>query len=354
MKPLMLILLTLGLAFGNAHAQSDKLVLGGDTNDFNDIDSCSSCVVMQAWYSEFSYECPTDANAILRYARILDEQQIDKNWNLSHQSFRRRSRSGNLLAFEFSDISLSPEDLQKTYCLLGLHLVDDHVVDLDNDGISEVIIRQISGACCPSEYRLVTLDKFGGLKILRFPQQYDFSGPELLQENDKTLIALDRFSEGPSNTVLDRKTFIYEFNGKELSILRWSEPPYLQAMKEVHSREFQPGWEEDIDRNLEGSTENDLLGSISSMFKGINIDENLKKVMKFDLNGDSTIEYISCGYWWRWGELSCDISGLTISHRVPQGCKRLGILPTKSNQWHDLVCDYNTILRFDGVEYSAE
>ena len=326
MKPLMFILVTLGLVIGNAHAQSDKLVLGGDTNEFNDVRSCDRCVELEG-YSDYSNKCPTEANALLRYGYLSDQQQLEKNWVVSELWFHGRALDLDLLTFEFGDMSMSPGDVQKTICLLGTGIEVEQVADLNNDGFSEVIITHIAGGARSAwAYHLVALDKFGGLKVYGFPEQNDYSGPEILRENNKTLIAIDRFiHSGPE---LDKKIFFYEFNGKELWIKRWSEPPYLQALKEAHLLEFLHIWRQDEFRELE--------------------------IMQFDLNGDGEVEYVYCDYEWRWIRMRCDIRGEKINDHLGMGCIRLGILPTKSNQWHDLVCDYNTRFRFDGAGYYTE
>ena len=71
--------------------------------------------------------------------------------------------------------------------------------------------------------------------------------------------------------------------------------------------------------------------------------------MSFDLNGDGKKEYINCGYWDRWGVLTgCFLSGKSFSYGIEGHCKRLGVLSSRSGNWHDLVCDYNEIIQFDG------
>ena len=346
MKPLMFFLVTFGLLLGNANAQIYEPVVGVDKNELNEVDTCGRCTVLTGWGSEYSNECPSEANTLLRNGKLHDEQLLEENWIVS-EFLSESVMSLDLLTFEFGDMSLSPEDIQKTYCLLAPGVQVERVVDINNDGISEIIItRMAGGAGSEWAYDLVALDESGRLNVHAFTEQYDPDGPKILRENNKTLIALDKVNSVSvfdpqivvrrgntwvalenvdaryGKTKLGERTFYYEFDGKELSISRWSEPPYLQAIKEAHVQQF---------------------------FDFDDFGQKPIEVMTFDMNRDGNAESVICGYWSRWGVMTCDIHGENFSYRIPLGCKRWGILPTKTNQWHDLVCNYDTIIRFDGV-----
>lgn len=329
MKPLLFVLVAFGLLLGDAHAQIDKPVVSVDKDLLNDFDSCDRCVVMRRWDSYYSYECPSNTNVLFQEGVLRDEQLLGTNWRVSRLFIPQKFWGLDLLTFEFDDMALSPNDNLRTICLLGPNLQVEQIVDLNDDGISEVIATNMSGEeGSPWAYHLVALDKLGGLIVHRFPEQYDFFGPKVIREDEKTLIALDKVSEGLWNVKLDEKTFFYEFNGKDLSINRWTEPPFLQAIKEAHSS---------------------MLPQFSDAFF---LEE--MEVMTFDLNGDSKIESVFCNLLWRWGRMNCEIRGEELSYALPLNCKRLGILHTKTNQWHDLVCDYDEMMRFDGVGYYTE
>lgn len=74
----------------------------------------------------------------------------------------------------------------------------------------------------------------------------------------------------------------------------------------------------------------------------------------FDLNGDGTEDRISGRLWNRWGRILWTVNLST--RELPEsniGCKRLGILETQTMGFHDLVCDHDTIFRWNGEKYAS-
>ena len=234
MKQLILILVIFGILIGDAHAQNNKLKLVQSNNENETIDthSCTRCIMLeQTWgRNKYTYGCPPELSA--GEEPIEFSRQLINNWTVSESRLRFKEDGVYNTSF------LSLEDIQSKICIYGdyLSITIDHIADLNNDGISEIVFYINSGgSCCPPSYHLIFSDKSGNLKLLEFQEQYDWDGSELLRENNGTVIALDDKSEGYGNTNLNRKTIFYGFNGKELFIKRRSELPYLQAIKEFHS-----------------------------------------------------------------------------------------------------------------------
>jgi hypothetical protein len=78
------------------------------------------------------------------------------------------------------------------------------------------------------------------------------------------------------------------------------------------------------------------------------------KNLSFDLDGDRIDDKIEARLWHRWGRIIWTVkfsSGALYSSDV--GCKRIGILLTKSNSINDLVCDQDTVLRWTGAAYAS-
>jgi serine/threonine protein kinase len=81
-------------------------------------------------------------------------------------------------------------------------------------------------------------------------------------------------------------------------------------------------------------------------------DEN--GTMDVDLDMDGKFEIISCYFWWRHQVYtSCTLplpDGLTqkIDFVPDTYCSRVGVLKTQSNGYRELVCNNNSVIRFDG------
>ncbi len=74
--------------------------------------------------------------------------------------------------------------------------------------------------------------------------------------------------------------------------------------------------------------------------------------MEFDLNGDGNKDIIKGELYERWGRIawSVTIAGMNEISSEPH-CKRIGILSTKTAGFNDIVCDFDTILRWNGKKY---
>lgn len=74
--------------------------------------------------------------------------------------------------------------------------------------------------------------------------------------------------------------------------------------------------------------------------------------LHYDLDGDGKTDTISGKRWERWGRILWIVefaNGKTFSSN--DGCKRIGVLASKTNGVNDLVCDQDTVLRWNGDEY---
>jgi hypothetical protein len=74
--------------------------------------------------------------------------------------------------------------------------------------------------------------------------------------------------------------------------------------------------------------------------------------IKYDLDGDGKKDTITGTLWERWGRILWTVEfadGKEFSSHT--GCKRIGVLATKSNGVNDLVCDQDTVLHWDGNAY---
>jgi hypothetical protein len=88
----------------------------------------------------------------------------------------------------------------------------------------------------------------------------------------------------------------------------------------------------------------------SEIFKGG--DPNETHSLKYDLNGDGKNDTIRGELWERWGRILWTVefaNGKTFTSSI--GCKRIGVLASKTNGVNDLVCDQDTVLHWNGDQY---
>lgn len=74
--------------------------------------------------------------------------------------------------------------------------------------------------------------------------------------------------------------------------------------------------------------------------------------LHYDLDGDGKNDSIEGTLWQRWGSIFWTVKfadGKAFSSNT--ACKRIGVLPTQTNGVHDLVCDQDTVMHWDGTKY---
>jgi hypothetical protein len=77
--------------------------------------------------------------------------------------------------------------------------------------------------------------------------------------------------------------------------------------------------------------------------------------LSYDLDGDGTADRITGEICERWGRFLWTVrfsSGAEFTSSV--GCKRIGVLSTKTNGVHDLVCDQDDVLTWNGRAYEMQ
>jgi hypothetical protein len=88
----------------------------------------------------------------------------------------------------------------------------------------------------------------------------------------------------------------------------------------------------------------------SEIFRSDKPDET--HTLQYDLDGDGKKDTITGTLWERWGSILWKVEfadGKKFSSST--GCKRIGVLATKTAGVHDLVCDQDTVLHWDGSAY---
>jgi hypothetical protein len=101
------------------------------------------------------------------------------------------------------------------------------------------------------------------------------------------------------------------------------------------------------------TSQNEALIPTLSEINSHEIDKNIgSKFITGYYDDDTEIDKLVCNYWDRWGSMICEIqSSIYGIIKTNFGCKRFGILETKTRGMVDLVCNRFTKFRFNGVKY---
>ena len=77
----------------------------------------------------------------------------------------------------------------------------------------------------------------------------------------------------------------------------------------------------------------------------------MKFIARF-YDGGTGIDQLVCNYWDRCGSMICEFqSSIYGVVETNTGCKRVGILETKTRGMVDLVCNRFSKFRFSGIKY---
>jgi hypothetical protein len=93
-----------------------------------------------------------------------------------------------------------------------------------------------------------------------------------------------------------------------------------------------------------------LMEMRSEIFDSYKQDET--HTLEYDLDGDGRKDVITGKLWERWGRILWTVrfaNGKEFSSG--EGCKRIGVLATQTNGVHDLVCDQDKVLHWNGEAY---
>lgn len=205
--------------------------------------------------------------------------------------------------------------------------VSADVIDINKDGISEILVTRHSGGnCCPPVLSMYFLNSNRRVNFYKFEQWDAWGGwddAKFIHAGQETRVSMEHVPAGVGYAKLEKYRTTYTYDGQNVEFLNKIAAKKITAIKEIYSSDF----------------------------------ENLKQTdfqsIVYDLNRDGKNEIIECSYWERWGVLrSCQIrdnQGIEIllediSSFHP---KRIGILDENFNGWHVLVADFDQKLIYD-------
>jgi len=193
-----------------------------------------------------------------------------------------------------------------------------HTADLDNDGVNEAIVEASDGGG-HGKIKYFIISKRGE-NFYSVYESNNFMGCclKILSGN---ILSVFKYDSGIGVTSQVQEISLFEFHNGNLNLLSTSQNEALiPTLSEINSHE--------IDQNI-GSK------SITGYY-----------------DGDTEIDKLTCNYWDRWGAMICEVqSSINGVVEINTGCKRVGILETKTRGMVDLVCNRFRVFRFNGMQY---
>ncbi len=180
--------------------------------------------------------------------------------------------------------------------------------DFDGDGSMDAVVSLSTGGnCCPSEIFFVTL-KAGKVVPAHIAESWADDAAVGVASGKPTLGLTD--STGAKG--------VWTFDGNKAVVASAATRHVLVASVEVHGA-------------------------------GQALTDPGAKSFQADLDADGAPETVSCKGWERWGTLLCTLPLADGKvQELSMGCDRFGVLKSMSNGRHDLVCDDDIVLKFDG------
>ena len=181
-----------------------------------------------------------------------------------------------------------------------------HTADLDNDGVNEAIVAASDGGG-HGKIKYFIISKRGE-NFYSVYESNDFMGCclKILSGN---ILSVFKYDSGIGVTSQVQEISLFEFQNGNLNLLSTAQNEALiPTLSEINSHE--------IDQNI-GSK------SITGYY-----------------DDDTEIDKLTCNYWDRWGAMICEVqSSINGVVEINTGCKRVGILETKTRGMVDLVCN---------------
>jgi hypothetical protein len=189
------------------------------------------------------------------------------------------------------------------------HIDVEFQKDFNQDGIMDALISTSDGGnCCPDTYMFVTVAEG---KVVTAELDYEWADYSVIEKDAQLLV--EQKTEDLTN--------VYKFDGKTAIKLSTADKPVLKTIAEAHG--------------------------VGPMYSG---DEETK-IFRADLNMDGKQEKIECSIWPRWGTISCYLPVPAGSTYSTENCDRVGVLESTRNGYHELVCNNDRVIYFDGKKW---
>lgn len=195
--------------------------------------------------------------------------------------------------------------------------------DFDGNGSIDALVTNIiacGGNCCGDSYFFYSYSGDG-----HFQQSgefgYSWSKPKIEKWKGRWSVVVTSINEGINTQKFNEIKERYVLDAGEAVKIEETERKGLSTLTEINSNEF-------------------------------DMDKEEIKYLNFDLDGNGLEDRLRCGLWTRWGRIVWTVEWDNgTKTEVKSNCKRVGILPTKTKGVHDIVCDLDGVLIWDGEKY---
>lgn len=232
-------------------------------------------------------------------ASVVTQGKVEFERIVDDATGRRRVvlNPGAQVILETTDYSLSIEDQR----------------DFNGDGIVDALISLYGGGtCCPPTYAFLTIYK-GEAFVSALDEDGGWAGYSVSEERGYPVVAQKHLET----------TDYWRLKGT--TAVKVGSRPKLKAFAEIYG--FGPHY----------------------------VGPEESATLKVDIDDDGIIDSITCGIWPRWGSLTgCELpvpggGGQTLKY----ACDRLGALKRVRNGLHELVCNNDTVVYFDGTRWRS-
>lgn len=196
------------------------------------------------------------------------------------------------------------------------------VADFNGDGFADFLAEIVNGCggnCCGNSFVIFSFD--GNLFQQTEKVGYDWDGAELETRNGTLSVTVETDNLGMNLNPPEYRKETFQLKNFDWELIQRYEPQKTPALEELRSDQFE----------------------------GVSPDSPQQLV--FDLNNDQLPDSITVTLWERWGILQGElmISGTRTSQALSG--KRIGVLPTQTNGFYELVLNINDTLQWDGKVY---